>query len=208
MILFDEKYAGRLGIYDSVDGVFGVVGAVIGAENPFDMTDEELERATEMMRQQRDVLRWYWTDITAVEQGLATGELVASYAWNSSVVELKKQGVDIEYMNPKEGIYTWVCGLVHIATGEGNVDKVYDYLNAVSSVESGIFEITEYGYGHSNMKAFEAVPAGDLGRFGLVGSRNLPGPAAASLLRSAGDPREVHRAVRRDQSRLLIKANL
>ncbi len=168
MILFDEKYAGRLGIYDSVDGVFGVVGAVIGAENPFDMTDEELERATEMMRKQRDVLRWYWTDITSVEQGLATGELVASYAWNSSVVELKKQGVEIEYMNPKEGIYTWVCGLVHIATGEGNQDKVYDYLNAVSSVESGIFEITEYGYGHSNKKAFEAVPEETLADLGLT----------------------------------------
>ncbi len=168
MILFDEKYAGRLGIYDSIDGVFGVVGAVIGAENPFDMTDEELERATEMMRQQRDVLRWYWTDISSVEQGLATGELVASYAWNSSVVELKKQGVEIEYMNPKEGIYTWVCGLVHIATGDGNVDKVYDYLNAVSSVESGIFEITEYGYGHSNMKAFEAVPQETLDDLGLT----------------------------------------
>jgi len=96
LILFDEKYAGRLGIYDSVDGVFGVVGAVIGAENPFDMTDEELAEATELLRKQREVLRWYWTDITAVEQGLATGELVASYAWNSSVLELKNQGVEIE----------------------------------------------------------------------------------------------------------------
>ena len=156
-ILFDEKYAGRLGIYDSVDGVFGVVGAVIGAENPFDMTDEELERATEMMRKQRDVLRWYWTDVTSIEQGLASGELVAAYAWNESVVELKNQGVPVEYMNPKEGIYTWVCGSVHIATGEAPDDKVYDYLNAVSSPEAGFFEITEFGYGHANMKAFDLV---------------------------------------------------
>ncbi len=167
MILFDEKYAGRLGIYDSVDGVFGVVGAIIGAENPFDMTDDELAKATEMMRQQRDVLRWYWTDITAVEQGLATGELVASYAWNSSVLELKRQGVNVEYMNPKEGIYTWVCGYVHIATGEGDADKVYDYLDAVSAPESGVYGITNNGYGHSNMKAFEMVPQETLENLGI-----------------------------------------
>ena len=158
LILFDEKYSGRLGIYDSVDGVFGVVGAVIGAENPFDMTDAELEAATELMRKQRDVLRWYWTDVTAVEQGLASGELVAAYAWNSSVMELKRQGVPIEYMNPKEGIYTWVCGSVHIATGEGSEEKVYDYLNAVSSPETGAFKINHWGHGHCNMKAFDMVP--------------------------------------------------
>ena len=166
-ILFDEKYSGRLGIYDSVDGVFGVVGAVIGAKDPFNMTDEELVRATEMMRKQRDVLRFYWTDISAVEQGLASGELVASYAWNSSVLELKKQGIEIEYMNPKEGIYTWVCGLVRIATGGGPDEKAYEYINAVTSPESGVFEITEYGYGHSNMKAFEQVPQETLVDLGI-----------------------------------------
>ncbi len=167
MILFDEKYAGRLGIYDSVDGVFGVVGAVIDADNPFDMTDEELERATEMMRKQREVLRFYWTDITSVEQGLANGELVASYAWNSSVVKLKQQGVEVEYMNPKEGIYTWVCGAVHIATGEGDDDKVYDFLNAVSAPESGVYIINNFGYGHCNMKAFEMVDQPTLDNLGI-----------------------------------------
>ncbi len=167
MILFDEKYAGRLGIYDSVDGVFGVVGAVIGAENPFDMTDEELAEATEWMRKQRDVLRWYWTDITAVEQGLASGELVASYSWNSSVLELKRQGIPVEFMNPKEGIYTWVCGAVHISSGDGSDDKAYDFLNAVSSPETGNYIITQYGYGHSNQKAFETVDQETLDNLGI-----------------------------------------
>ncbi|MBT6203330.1 MAG: extracellular solute-binding protein, partial [Rhodospirillaceae bacterium] len=136
-ILFDEKYANRLGIFDSVDGVFGVVGAYINAENPFDMTDAELEKATELLRQQREVMRFYWTDQSTVEQGLATGELVASYAWNSAIKPLKEQGIPVEYMNPKEGIYTWVCGQVLISTGDGSEDKAYDYLNAALQPEVG-----------------------------------------------------------------------
>jgi spermidine/putrescine-binding protein len=157
-ILFDERYKGRLGIYDSVDGVMGVVGLVVGAANPFDMTEEELAKATELLKKQREVLRFYWTDITAVEQGLASGELVASYAWNSSVVALKKQGVPIKYAVPKEGIYTWVCGQVLVTAGEGSEAKAYDYLNAITAPESGAWEIQNYGYGSSNRKAFELVP--------------------------------------------------
>jgi len=156
-ILFDEKYANRLGIFDSVDGVFGVVGAYIGAENPFNMTDAELEEATVLMRKQRELMRFYWTDQSSVEQGLASGELVASYAWNSAIGPLKEQGVPVEYMKPKEGIYTWVCGNVLITTGNGDEDKAYDYLNATSAPEVGAWLIENYGYGHSNRKAFDLV---------------------------------------------------
>ena len=167
MILFDEKYAGRLGIFDSVDGVMAVVGSVIGAENVFDMTDEELERATEMMRKQREVLRFYWTDATMVEQGLASGELVASYAWNSAVRELKDQGVNVTYMNPKEGIWTWVCGFVLMTDAPGDEDKAYDYIDAWLAPESGQALIEDYGYGHSNAKAFDLVSAEALQERGL-----------------------------------------
>ena len=166
-ILFDEKYAGRLGIFDSVDGVMAVVGSVIGAENPFDMTDAELEEATELLRKQREVLRFYWTDQSSVEQALASGELVASYAWNSAVVELKNQGVDVVYMNPKEGIWTWVCGLVLLADGSGDRDKAYEFIDAWIAPESGKNLIEMYGYGHANAKSFELVDPATLSDLGI-----------------------------------------
>jgi len=166
-ILFDEKYAGRLGIFDSVDGVMAVVGSVIDAENPFDMTDAELEEATELLRKQREILRFYWTDQTSVEQALASGEMVASYAWNSAVVELKNQGVNVTYMNPKEGIWTWVCGLSLLADGPGDQDKAYEFIDAWLSPASGKNLIEMYGYGHSNAKSFELVDAAILDNLGL-----------------------------------------
>lgn len=166
-ILFDEKYAGRLGIFDSVDGVMAVVGSVIGAEDVFNMTDEELEEATKLLRKQREILRFYWTDQSSVEQALAAGELVASYAWNSAVVELKNQGVEITYMNPKEGIWTWVCGLVLLAGGPGDRDKAYEFIDAWISPASGKNLIEMYGYGSSNSKAFELVDPATLEALGI-----------------------------------------
>ena len=167
-ILFDEKYAGRLGIFDSVDGVMAVVGSVVGAEDPFDMTDAELEEATKLLRKQREILRYYWTDQTSVEQALAAGELVAAYAWNSAIVELKKQGVNVVYMNPKEGIWTWVCGLVLLVDGPGDQDKAYDFIDAWISPASGKNLIEMYGYGHSNAKSFELVDPAILDNLGIT----------------------------------------
>ena len=131
---------------------------MIGAENPFDMTDEELERATVLLRKQRNLMRFYWTDQSSVEQAIASGELIASYAWNSALITLKAQGVPVKYMNPKEGIYTWVCGFALINGGEGDEDLAYDYLNATLDTSAGEYLMNEYGYGHSNAKTFEVVP--------------------------------------------------
>ena len=166
-ILFDEKYAGRLGIFDSVDGVMAVVGSVIGAENVFDMTEEELAEAQVLLKKQREILRYYWTDQTSVEQGLASGELVASYAWNSAVVELKNQGVNVTYMNPKEGIWTWVCGLTLGVEGPGDENKAYEFIDAWISPASGKNLIEMYGYGHSNEESFALVDTATLEDLGI-----------------------------------------
>jgi len=82
---------------------------------------------------------------------------VASYAWNSALKPMREQGLPVEYMTPKEGIYTWVCGQVLISTGTGNEDKAYDYLNATSTPEVGAWIIENYGYGYSNKKSFDLV---------------------------------------------------
>ena len=125
-------------------------------------------RATKLLRKQREILRYYWTDQTSVEQALAAGELVAAYAWNSAIVELKKQGVNVVYMNPKEGIWTWVCGLTLLVDGPGDQDKAYDFIDAWISPASGKNLIEMYGYGHSNAKSFELVDPAILDNLGIT----------------------------------------
>ncbi len=166
-ILFDERYKGRLGVYDAVDGAVIVAALVAGMKDPFAMTDEEIETVRQVLTKQRPLLRFYWTDQTAVEQGLASGELVAAYAWNSSVVLLKGQGVPVAYMNPKEGILTWVCGMMMLKDGPGEEQAKYDFIDAMLAPESGRWLIEQYGYGHSNRKAFDLVSKDRLAELGI-----------------------------------------
>lgn len=166
-ILFDERYERRLGVYDSVDGAVIVAALVAGVNDPFAMTDEEIETVRQILVKQRPLLRFYWTDQTSVEQGLASGELVAAYAWNASVVLLREQGLPVEYMNPKEGILTWVCGLMMLKDGPGDEQAKYDFIDAMIAPESGRWLIEEYGYGHSNRKAFDLVSDKRLAELGI-----------------------------------------
>jgi len=167
MLLFDEKYKGRLATYDSVDGAVSSAALALGFRNIGTLDDDQLAKVKELMIKQKPLLRYYWTDQSAVEQGLASGELVAAYAWNSSLVTLKKQGVPVAYMNPKEGILTWVCGLALVEGSSGDEQAAYDFIDAMIDPQSGRYLIDNDGYGHSNRKSFDLVKPERLEELGL-----------------------------------------
>ncbi len=138
-----------------------VVAALLSGVSPFDMTAPEMDKVADKLREQRPLLSSYTTDMTSVEQSLASGELVAAMTWNASAVALKKQGVPVEFMKPKEGMLTWACGFV-ILKDSANVDLAYDFINARLEPSSGEKLITDYGYGASTATAFAAVPPATL----------------------------------------------
>ena len=167
-ILWDERYTGRLSMSDSlIDGV--MVAAIYGgAENPFNMTDDEVEMTRELLRKQLPLLRYYWTSPTDLENSIAAGELVATSSWNDAYTSLKNQGVNVKYMNPKEGAMTWVCGFcLMTAADPEKLEKSYDVINAFLSPDSGVFSFFDTGYGHSNIDAYSLVTEGFLGERGL-----------------------------------------
>ena len=180
-LYLDERYKGRMAFFDSADAFAQVTGAIIGAANPLDMTDEEFERAKQTMRQIHGNLRFYWSDPTEIEQALAAGEIVLAYAWNGSAKALAQQGVAIKFMNPKEGIWTWVCGLCLLTEGPGSKDQAYDFINAMLDPDSGKNLIEMYGYGHSNALSFELVPPEELAALGISNPVNMIANARISL---------------------------
>ena len=167
-IMYNDKYKGRTGFYDDGEAAIEIAALVAGIplSDIFSLSDDQLEQIRPLLVQQRQNLRFYWDDETQAEQALASGELVASYAWNDAVVALKKQGLDVELGVPKEGIFTWCCGLV-IHPDTPHLDEAYDLINSMTSAEAGAWEIQNWGYGHANQKAFDMVPADTLAQLGL-----------------------------------------
>ena len=165
-LMWDERYAGKLAMAAAAEETVPIAAAVAGAADPFNLTDEEIAKAKELLLKQKPLLRFYWDTNTTIEEGLASGELVASTGWNSSAVTLKKQGYAVKFMNPKEGIFTYCCGLV-LAKDAPNPDRAYDLLDAMIAPEAGKWLVEVQGYGHSNRKTFQVVDAKILAERGL-----------------------------------------
>ncbi|MEM7121729.1 MAG: extracellular solute-binding protein [Pseudomonadota bacterium] len=166
-ILYDEAYAGRMAMYNS-SVIVDIAMMVSGYDNYMSYTDEQIAEVRPLMEKGHSLWRFYWDDPTEVSQGLASGELVAAYAWNGMPAELLDQGVPIEYMNPKEGQITWVCGLAIDPRGEADEQLVYDFIDAMISPEAGVFQMEVYNYGHANRKAFDKVSPETLARIGMA----------------------------------------
>lgn len=118
------------------------------------MSDEQVQsRLTE----QRDLLRFYCGANTSLAQSIASGEVVATYAWSDVYTELKAQGHPVEFMTPKEGIIAWIDLAAIVKDSRAPEELKYAYLNAILTPESGAYTIEEFGYGHSNTRAFEVA---------------------------------------------------
>ena len=165
-ILWDPKYAGKLGSLGSGADAWWVGAIKAGVDFANIDSPEAFEKIAAAMREQRPLIRTYTDDNTTLEQALSSGELVASMTWNSSAVQLQAEDVPVKFAKPKEGALTWVCGLM-IHKDAPKLDKAYDIIDSLLSVETGKFMINDYGYGHSNIKAFDAFDAAKLESLGL-----------------------------------------
>lgn len=158
-LLFNEKYKGRLAMYNADTMPVEIASRVLGSFPDYThLSDPQLVEIRKLLAVQRDLLRFYWEDTTQLEQALASGEVVAAMAWNGSVKPLQEQGLPIKYMVPKEGVITWVCGLVRCANAPGDEQAAHDFIDAMISPEAGAYLIKEQGYAHANSKAYDLVP--------------------------------------------------
>lgn len=154
-LLWDERYTGRLAVFDSVDETV-FTAAIYAGVDPCNMGDEELDKVMALLEEQKKLLRFYATDETSIVQALASGEVVAALTWDSGFAQLRAEGHPVAYMTPKEGVETWCCGHVLLKDAP-HPDKAYDLIDATISPETGLIYLTEFGMGHSNRAAFELV---------------------------------------------------
>ena len=164
-LLWDERYAGRLAVIDAAGDTLAIAAIYAGID-PFNMSSEELDTVVDLLRKQRPLLRMYTNDLTSVAQALASGELVAALTWDDTAAGLKAEGIPVKFMEPKEGVLTWVCGLVLLKDAP-NLDRAYDVIDAFIDPSAGQYLISEYGYGHSNAKSFELVSDERLAELGI-----------------------------------------
>lgn len=168
--LIDPAFKGMTAAPDAFDEIYQLAAVLAGVGDPLALAEGEYAAVEAKMRAIKDNLRFIWTDPSALEQAMASGEVVLAWGWPNSVKNLKAQGVPVEFMRePKEGLVTWLCGFARLASGSVSDEEAYDFINALESPESGKALVQNFGYGHANAKALALVPKEELAALGLSG---------------------------------------
>ncbi|MBT7646413.1 MAG: hypothetical protein HN768_05090, partial [Rhodospirillaceae bacterium] len=88
-LLYDDDLAGRIAMQRSPDAALGCAALAAGVSDPWAMTPDEQTVVQRLVRKQSSLVRSFWRDPLEAEQGLRSGDLVASYGWNDMYARLK-----------------------------------------------------------------------------------------------------------------------
>jgi spermidine/putrescine transport system substrate-binding protein len=176
-VLFDERYKGKIAWVDTLN-MMVVAAYALGIENPWDMTDEELAEVRDFLVSKKGLVRFYWNQSYDFWLAFKKEEVWAGYSWPDTVGYADAAGMNYQYMQPKEGRISWVCGLGLFADTE-NYRHAHEYVDSWSSKEAAEFLLAYYYYGHTNTTAnLDVVPEGVRAALGLDDPTVLDEPNA------------------------------
>jgi len=155
-ILFDPKYKGRISVLDGVDDVVPFVAKMIGID-AYTMNDAQWEQVKAKLKELMPQLRVISADNATLEQGLASGELVASMSWRTTFAHLNREHKPVAYLVPPGGIFTYVCGLV-VHKDPSNEEKALALIDSGIADDAAVFMVTKIGDEPANTEAMKQVP--------------------------------------------------
>ena len=147
-LFYDEKYKGKISWWDSLENLI-VAGYYNGVDNPWAMDTSELEEMRDFLISKKHVVRNYWSSQTDMDNDFKAGNIWIAYAWAGSYVAAKSAGLEVTYMEPKEGRLSWVCGFVLIKDAP-NYHHAHEYVDVWSSRPAALWIEKNYAYGHAN----------------------------------------------------------
>jgi spermidine/putrescine-binding protein len=150
-LIFDDRYKGKIAWFDDLN-MLTVAGLYLGFKNPWNQTDAQLKQSQNLLKSKKKNVKLIWSSETNLWEAFGSGELWIAYAWPNDWVQMKKKGLKVVYMRPKEKPIAWV-GMLMLLKGSPRPELAHAYVDAWSSAKSGKWLEDNYGYGHANTLA-------------------------------------------------------
>jgi spermidine/putrescine transport system substrate-binding protein len=150
-LLFDERYKGKIAWFDDIT-MIQMAGLYLGFKNTWNQTDAQLKQSQNLLKSKKHLVRLFWSSETNLWEAFGSGEVWIAYAWPNDWVQMKKKGLKVVYMRPKEKPLAWV-GMLMLLKGSPRPRLAHAYVDAWSSTKSAKWLEDNYGYGHANTLA-------------------------------------------------------
>jgi spermidine/putrescine-binding protein len=130
--LFEDKYAGKIGWFESPHQMMFAAALYLGHDKPSSMSDAEVRDVGKFMISKKKNVRTIWTSFAQCANLFATGEIVVSFGPIPVRAQLEEQGVHVTNAWVKEGVESLVA-TVFSGKDVANPDKSHAVINAMLS---------------------------------------------------------------------------
>src|ERR671923_834358 len=156
--LYDSKYKGKITVPDNPIQIADPALQFFGADNPYAIDQATLDKVKAKLKQQRSLVRKYWVLATDFEQLFKSGDANLGAGWPLMTVDLKKAGMNVKEVIPKEGVTGWSDSWMLSKKAKHPICS-YKYMNYITrpEVQKKVTDVT--GYSPPNLKTCEVVGA-------------------------------------------------
>jgi len=106
-LIFDERFAGKIGWYDVAHQMFLAGGLFLGHKEPERMDRNDLAEVTKFLISKKKLVRTTYRTFSECVNLMASGEIVVSYAAVPIRSELQQKGYNVTNGWPKEGVLSF-----------------------------------------------------------------------------------------------------
>ena len=152
--LFDERYAGKIFVYDSErEGIMAALKKLGYSMNTRD--PQELEEAKQELIKQAPLVLSYVGD--EGKGKMVNGEAALMMAWAGDAQLMVEENPDLAYVLPKEGTNFFVDAIV-IPKGAENIENAYKYIDFLCRPDIAARNAEYIGYSTPISEARELLP--------------------------------------------------
>ncbi len=147
-LLWDDRYGGKISWWDSLN-MLVIAGYYHGVSDPWAMTDDELAQMRDFLISKKSLVKFMWGQSYDLFRAFKQEEVYIGYAWPDAWAYANGAGLDVVYMQPKEGRTSWYCGFGMFADTQ-NYYHAHAYADSWTSTKAAEFLLNYYAYGHTN----------------------------------------------------------
>ena len=152
-ILWDEKYADNLLMFDNPRDAFAIAQNILGQS--LNSSDEaELRAAADKLREQKPLVQAYVMD--EVFDKMAASEAAVAPYYAGDAVTLMDENEHLGFVIPKSGTNLFVDSICIPKTSK-NIDAASMFINFLLEPEIGLANTDAVGYSTPNKKTFELL---------------------------------------------------
>jgi spermidine/putrescine transport system substrate-binding protein len=154
-LFWNDKYSGKISMWDGGSTPVEIAGLVMDppAKEPYHMTSDELDRAKDLLIQQKPLNKFYWTsEYGNMQPAFKSGDIWVTYSWPNDYKDMAAAlGEDkVEFMQePTQGILAWVCGFM-LGKDTASPIHAHEYVESFIAHDAAVDLTNLFAYGSSD----------------------------------------------------------